>query len=36
MCLWMLITNQYEVEKENLGESLNYLEDGYGCEMVFL
>ncbi len=27
--------NQYEVEKENLGESLNYLEDGMACEMVF-
>lgn len=27
--------NQYEVEKENLGDSLNYLEDGMACEMVF-
>ena len=26
--------NQYEVEKENLGDSLNYLEDGMTCEMV--
>ncbi|MES1982051.1 MAG: elongation factor P [Pseudomonadota bacterium] len=27
--------NQYEVEKENLGDSINYLEDGMVCEMVF-
>jgi elongation factor P len=27
--------NQYEVEKENLGDSLNYLEDGMACEVVF-
>ena len=27
--------NQYEVEKENLGDSINYLEDGMSCEMVF-
>lgn len=27
--------NQYEVEKENLGDSINYLEDGMPCEMVF-
>jgi len=27
--------NQYEVEGENLGEALNYLEDGMPCEVVF-
>jgi elongation factor P len=27
--------NQYEVEKENLGDMLNYLEDGMPCEVVF-
>ncbi|GAB1414531.1 MAG: elongation factor P [Burkholderiales bacterium] len=27
--------NQYEVEKENLGDALNYLEDGMACEVVF-
>lgn len=26
--------NQYEVEKENMGEALNYLEDGMSCEVV--
>src|SRR5512135_3529931 len=26
--------NQYEVDKENMGDSLNYLEDGMECEMV--
>ena len=27
--------NQFEVEKENLGDGLNYLEDGMPCEVVF-
>ena len=27
--------NQYEVEKENMGDTINYLEDGMACEMVF-
>ncbi|GIZ54039.1 elongation factor P [Noviherbaspirillum aridicola] len=27
--------NQYEIEKENLGDALNYLEDGMQCEAVF-
>ena len=27
--------NQYEVEKENFGDALNYLEDGMACEVVF-
>ncbi len=27
--------NQYEVESENLGDALNYLEDGMACEVVF-
>jgi len=27
--------NQYEVEKENMGDTVNYLEDGMACEMVF-
>lgn len=27
--------NQYEVEKENMGDALNYLEDGMTCEVVF-
>lgn len=27
--------NQYEVEAENMGEALNYLEDGMQCEAVF-
>ncbi len=27
--------NQYEVESENLGDALNYLEDGMTCEVVF-
>jgi elongation factor P len=26
--------NQYEVDKENLGDALNYLEDGMGVEVV--
>lgn len=27
--------NQYEVEGENMGEALNYLQDGMACEVVF-
>jgi elongation factor P len=27
--------NQYEVEADNMGEAINYLEDGMGCEVVF-
>ena len=27
--------NQYEVEAENMGDSLNYLEDGMAVEVVF-
>ncbi|MBL8312279.1 MAG: elongation factor P [Rubrivivax sp.] len=27
--------NQYEVEKENMGDSLNYLEDGMPLDVVF-
>jgi elongation factor P len=27
--------NQYEVEKESLGDALNYLDDGMPCELVF-
>ena len=27
--------NQYEVEKDNMGDALNYLEDGLPCEVVF-
>ena len=27
--------NQYEVEAENMGDALNYIEDGMGCEVVF-
>jgi elongation factor P len=27
--------NQYEVESENMGESIHYLEDGMSCEAVF-
>jgi elongation factor P len=27
--------NQYEVEKENLGDTINYIEDGMTCEVVF-
>ena len=27
--------NQHEVEKENMGDALNYLEDGLACEIVF-
>ena len=27
--------NQYEVEAENMGEAINFLEDGMACEAVF-
>jgi elongation factor P len=27
--------NQYEVDKESLGDAINYIEDGMPCEMVF-
>ena len=27
--------NQYEVDKESLGDALNYIEDGMPCEVVF-
>jgi elongation factor P len=27
--------NQYEVEKDNLGDAINYIEDGMECEVVF-
>ena len=27
--------NQYEVEADNMGDALNYLEDGMPCEVVF-
>ena len=27
--------NQYEVEGENMGDAVNYLEDGMPCEVVF-
>ncbi|HYG32292.1 MAG TPA: elongation factor P, partial [Methylophilaceae bacterium] len=27
--------NQYEVEAENMGDALNFLEDGMQCEAVF-
>ena len=27
--------NQYEVEAENMGDALNYLEDGMRCDVVF-
>ena len=27
--------NQYEVEKDNMGDALHYLEDGMPCEVVF-
>ena len=26
--------NQYEVDKENMGDALNYLEDGMPCEVT--
>lgn len=27
--------NQYEIEKENMGDALDFLEDGMACEVVF-
>jgi len=27
--------NQYEVESENMGDAIHYLEDGMACEVVF-
>jgi elongation factor P len=27
--------NQYEVEKDNLGDAINYIEDSMACEVVF-
>ena len=27
--------NQYEIDRENIGDALNYLEDGMACEVVF-
>jgi elongation factor P len=27
--------NQHEIEKENMGDALNYLDDGLPCEIVF-
>ena len=27
--------NQYEIEVENMGDALNYIEDGMPCELVF-
>lgn len=27
--------NQYEVEAENMGDAINYIEDGMQCEVVF-
>ena len=36
MYVWMDTEyNQYEVEAENMGDSLNYLEDGMAAEVVF-
>ena len=36
MYVWMDADfNQYEVENENMGDALNYLEDGMGAEVVF-
>ena len=36
MYVWMDADfNQYEVESENMGDALNYLEDGMGAEVVF-
>ena len=36
MYVWMDADfNQYEVENENMGDSLNYLEDGMELEVVF-
>lgn len=27
--------NQYEIEAENMGDAINYVEDGMACEVVF-
>ena len=27
--------NQFEVEKDNLGDAINYIDDGMPCEVVF-
>ena len=27
--------NQHEIEKDNMGDALNYLDDGLPCEIVF-
>lgn len=36
MYVWMDTEyNQYEVEAENMGDALNYLQDGMGAEVVF-
>ncbi len=36
MYVWMdLDYNQYEVEAENMGDALNYLEEGMSAEVVF-
>jgi elongation factor P len=36
MYVWMDAEyNQYEVEAENMGDALNYLEDGMTAEVVF-
>jgi elongation factor P len=36
MYVWMDSEyNQYEVEKENMGDALNYLEEGMAAEVVF-
>ncbi|MEY2800826.1 MAG: putative elongation factor, partial [Pseudomonadota bacterium] len=36
MYVWMDTEfNQYEVEAENMGDALNYLEDGMAAEVVF-
>ena len=36
MYVWMDAEyNQYEVEKDNMGDALNYLEDGLPAEVVF-
>lgn len=35
MSAWTPSINQYEVEAENMGDALNYLEDGMTAEVVF-
>jgi elongation factor P len=36
MYVWMDTEyNQYEVEADNMGDALNYLEDGMSAEVVF-